>query len=87
MPDESPEQELEPVGVAPSIIAHVYLWANGWVMVFDQDGRQLPSYQGNYAEVKARILADAPAEASFHRSAYGLATKDITRREFGEGAS
>ena len=30
------------------------------VMVFDQFGEQIGEYQGKYAEVRERILADAP---------------------------
>jgi hypothetical protein len=36
------------------------------VMVFDEDGEQLPEYQGRYVEVKEKIMADAPAGAIFN---------------------
>lgn len=35
------------------------------VMVFDEDEEQIPEYQGQYEEVKERILKDAPPEAIF----------------------
>ena len=37
----------------------------GMVMVFDKMGEQIPRYQGQYHEVKALILKDAPLEARF----------------------
>jgi hypothetical protein len=39
---------------------------NDMVMVFDEEGEQMPEYQGPYDEVRDRILADAPAGAIFN---------------------
>ena len=39
---------------------------NDMVMVFDEDGEQIPRYQGHYADVKDKILADAPAGSIFN---------------------
>ena len=39
---------------------------NDYVMVFDEDGEQVPGYQGHYNDVKAKILADAPAGSVFN---------------------
>ncbi len=36
-------------------ITNVYVWSNGMAMVFDQDGQQMPAFQGLYAEVKQKI--------------------------------
>lgn len=36
-------------------IARVYVWQNGMAMVFDQDGEQMPEFQGPYVEVKDKI--------------------------------
>ena len=33
------------------------------VIVFDEEGEQVPAYQGSYPEVKPLILKDAPPEA------------------------
>jgi len=38
---------------------------NDMVMVFDKEGEQIPEYQGQYEEVKERILQDAPPTAVF----------------------
>jgi len=38
---------------------------NGMVIVFDNRGEQIPEYQGQYQEVKERILKDAPTNAVF----------------------
>jgi hypothetical protein len=36
--------------------------ANNMVIVFDERGRQLPGYQGQYEDVKQKILADTRDE-------------------------
>jgi hypothetical protein len=36
------------------------------VMVFDENGEELPEYQGRYNEVRDRIVADAPTGAVFN---------------------
>ena len=40
---------------------------NDMVMVFDVGGEQKPEYQGQYWDVKASILRDAPLDAVFAR--------------------
>ena len=40
---------------------------NDVVMVFDDEGEQVPKYQGQYEDVKGSILRDAPLEAVFAR--------------------
>ncbi len=40
---------------------------NNMVMVFDENGEQIPEYQGQYEEVNERILRDAPPRAIFGR--------------------
>jgi len=37
----------------------------GVVLVFDEDGEQVPEYQGHYEDVRERILSDAPPDAVF----------------------
>jgi len=36
------------------------------VMVFDQNGEQIPEYQGYYNDVKDKILADATPDSVFY---------------------
>ncbi len=48
------------------MIKNVIRMSNNMVMVFDDKGEQMPEYQGQYADVKGIILADAPAEAVFN---------------------
>ena len=38
---------------------------NNMVMVFDEEGEQIPEYQGQYDEVKGKILRDVPLSAVF----------------------
>ena len=37
----------------------------GMVLVFDEDGEQVPEYQGQYEDVRGRILRDAPPGVVF----------------------
>lgn len=39
---------------------------NNMVMVFDEEGEQMPEYQGYYDEVKEKIMADASGGSVFH---------------------
>ena len=47
------------------MIKIVIRFQNNMVVVFDSSGEQLPGYQGQYEEVKASILKDAPPDAVF----------------------
>jgi len=38
---------------------------NNMVVVFDEEGEQIPKYRGQYEEVKESILKDAPPDAVF----------------------
>ena len=38
---------------------------NNMVMVFDDEGEQIPKYTGQYEEAKESILKDAPPDAVF----------------------
>ncbi len=51
------------------MIKIVIRFKNNMVMVFDEEGEQIPKYQGQYEEVKQSILKDAPPDAVF---AHGL---------------
>jgi hypothetical protein len=48
------------------VIKTVIRTKNDMVMVFDENGEELPQYQGNYRVVKPRILADAQTESVFN---------------------
>ncbi|OGO18635.1 MAG: hypothetical protein A2Z15_05485 [Chloroflexi bacterium RBG_16_50_11] len=48
------------------MIKRVIRTDNDTVMVFDENGEQMPRYQGNYCRVKELVLADAPADAIFN---------------------
>jgi hypothetical protein len=39
---------------------------NDMVLVFDENGHQLPEYQGLFEDVRDRVVADAPAGAIFN---------------------
>jgi hypothetical protein len=46
-------------------ITTVIRWQNGMVTVFDEEGEQIPMYQGRYDEHREAILRDAPPSALF----------------------
>lgn len=62
------------------IITTVYKFGNGMVIVFDQDGNQMHSYQGSYDDGREKILAAAPAEALFCHAEWRK-SRDIVKRE------
>ena len=39
--------------------------ANNMVIAFDEQGNQIPGYQGRYEEVKRKIITDTGNEADF----------------------
>ena len=47
------------------MIKKAILWTNGMVMVFDEKGEQMPEYQGQYSEVKDKILKASTPETVF----------------------
>ena len=47
------------------MIRTVIRCSNNMVIVFDKEGEQIPEYQGQYEEVKGKILRDAPLNAVF----------------------
>ena len=49
------------------MIKTVIRCSNNMVIVFDKKGEQIPEYQGQYEEVKRKILKDAPLNAVFGR--------------------
>jgi hypothetical protein len=55
---------------------------NDMVMVFDENGEELPEYQGNFSSVKDKIIADAREESVFkHWFGYNLKPR-VIRRDF-----
>jgi len=47
------------------MIKTVIKWPNRFVLVFDEEGEQVPEYQGLYSRVKRRILRDASETTKF----------------------
>ena len=41
-------------------ITNVIRWKNGMVMIFDQNGDQMPEYQGKWEDLKHKIVEDMP---------------------------
>ncbi len=56
---------------------------NDMVMVFDEEGEQMPEYQGPYDDVRDRIMADAPAGARFnHWFGYSFKSEEIAPKSW-----
>lgn len=53
------DEDEQPI-TYPQVITTVYIWQALQVMVFDQHGKQITSYQGKLADVYDRLLRDAP---------------------------
>ncbi|MBA7712669.1 hypothetical protein ES703_121652 [subsurface metagenome] len=47
------------------MIKTAFRFKNNMVVVFDERGKQIPEYQGQYQDVKESILKDAPPDAVF----------------------
>ncbi len=47
------------------MIKSVIKTEKGLIIVFDEKGEQITEYMGQYAEMKEKILRDAPEEAIF----------------------
>ncbi|MFH1002596.1 MAG: hypothetical protein V1780_00435 [Chloroflexota bacterium] len=47
------------------MISSVVRCPSNMVMVFDEDGEQLPEYQGMYPEVRAHLMEQAPPGTVF----------------------
>jgi hypothetical protein len=49
-----------------AVIRTVIRIKNNMVMVFDEEGEQMPEFQGYYEDVKERILVNAPGGSVFN---------------------
>ncbi len=53
------------------------------VMVFDEEGEQIPQYQGQYQKVKGSILQAAPSNAVFaYLSDFEPELRKVSREEW-----
>lgn len=55
---------------------------NDMVLVFDENGEQMPEYQGRYQEVRVKILARAPKEAKFCHGTWPQGRSLVPRKEW-----
>jgi len=65
-----------------NMIDHAVKFSNGIVLCFDENGEQMPEYQGRYEEVKDKILADAPQSARFFRAVWMVSGGEIPREKW-----
>jgi len=52
------------------MINEVIRFQNDRVLVFDENGEQMPDLQGRYQDVRVKILARAPKEAKFYHGVW-----------------
>jgi hypothetical protein len=55
---------------------------NDIVLVFDEEGEQIPEFQGRYAEVRAKILAHAPKSARFFHGLWNVSGNAVPRKDW-----
>lgn len=60
-------------------ITQVTLWSNGMLMVFGDDGQQVPEYQGRAIEHLAPLLAAAPETCRWQIGDWRNGVVDTTR--------
>lgn len=60
----------------------VIYWSNGVVMVFDDQGQQMPEYQGKFSECKQKILDAARPDTQFQAGIWNHSLHPISRDEF-----
>lgn len=58
---------------------------NNMVMVFDEEGEQMPEYQGRYEDVKAKIITDAPSGSVFNHWFGHASEPQVVYRKSGKG--
>ena len=65
------------------MIRSVIKTPNNMALVFDENGEQIPEYQGQYEEVKERILKEATPETIFgHWVDYETDIQTVSRGEW-----
>ena len=52
------------------MINQVIRFQNDMVLVFDENGEQIPEFQGRYQDVRVKILARAPKGAKFYHGTW-----------------
>jgi hypothetical protein len=66
-----------------TMIQTVIRLRNNVVMVFDEYGEQVPVYQGQYDDVKEKILRDAPSGTKFnHWFGHALYSEAVPERSW-----
>ena len=64
------------------MISEVFKFETGMVLVFDEKGEQMPEFQGKYEDVRVKILARAPKEATFYHGTWPQGRKLVPRKEW-----
>lgn len=64
------------------MIRTVYLWANGMLMVFDDNGEQMPQYQGPMRSYLGPVLRDATPETEWRIGSWRHGAVEASRGEF-----
>ena len=64
------------------MIKDVVLWANGMVMVFDENKKQLSEYQGKRTEVLQKLTNADLSEAGFSMGVWNNYMKPVSKDIF-----
>jgi hypothetical protein len=65
------------------MINQVIRFQNDMVLVFDENGEQIPEFQGRYQDVRVKILARAPRSTKFFHGHWSPETwAPVPRKEW-----
>ena len=66
-----------------AMIKTVIRLQNDMVFVFDENGEQVPQYQGRYEDVRGNVLRDAPTGTAFnHWLCHPVKTKTMAKERW-----
>lgn len=64
------------------MIKEVIKLPSDMVIVFDEQGEQIPEYQGSYDQVRDMLLRDAPPTARFIHAVFNVSGNGVHREEW-----
>jgi hypothetical protein len=64
-----------------SVLASACLFADGTVVAFDDYGKRPSGYQGRLADVRGRVLADAPGRCGIYLAAWMAGDVPVPREQ------
>lgn len=63
------------------MLKNVYLWSNGMVMAFDEQGQQMPDLQGTIEEVHSKVQQAANEGTIWHKGIWRQGTREVSPQD------